>query len=414
MADGQEQSERILNLASEAGHLLLQNGAEISRVEETMERIATYYGERNENFFVLSNGIFTTGKSYANVKFIPIKGARLDKVVAINQFTRDVAAGKYTLEQAEQRLEEIRRVPEKPLWEQFLGAALGSGAFCAIFGGSLLDCAAALVAGTLVYLFLALVCAPSWSKALSNICGGALGTGLCILFSRLGFGQHLGNMIVGTLIPLIPGVAFTNGLRDIAGEDYLAGITRLLDALMVFLCIALGVCLAFIAQSGIEGEMIHLTGTITDPFTAQIPIQILASLIGTASFAVLFGVPRKFYLKCGVVGMAGWLAYLLSVRYLPLGPAGGTFIAATLVAVLSHFSARRFKCPSTVFLICGIFPLIPGAGVFWSSYFVVSTQMESAFASGFSAVKITLAIVLGIVLSANIFRPKRPRTAGTH
>ncbi|MBP5693324.1 MAG: threonine/serine exporter family protein, partial [Bacteroidales bacterium] len=80
----------------------------------------------------------------------------------------------------------------------------------------------------------------------------------------------------------------------------------------------------------------------------------------------------------------------------------------------SHFSARRFKCPSTVFLICGIFPLIPGAGVFWSSYFVVSTQMESAFASGFSAVKITLAIVLGIVLSANIFRPKRPRTAGTH
>ena len=414
MADGQEQSERILNLASEAGHLLLQNGAEISRVEETMERIATYYGERNENFFVLSNGIFTTGKSYANVKFIPIKGARLDKVVAINQFSRDVAAGKYTLEQAEQRLEEIRRVPEKPLWEQFLGAALGSGAFCAIFGGSLLDCAAALVAGTLVYLFLALVCAPSWSKAHSNICGGALGTGLCILFSRLGFGQHLGNMIVGTLIPLIPGVAFTNGLRDIAGEDYLAGITRLLDALMVFLCIALGVCLAFIAQSGIEGEMIHLTGTITDPFTAQIPIQILASLIGTASFAVLFGVPRKFYLKCGVVGMAGWLAYLLSVRYLPLGPAGGTFIAATLVAVLSHFSARRFKCPSTVFLICGIFPLIPGAGVFWSSYFVVSTQMESAFASGFSAVKITLAIVLGIVLSANIFRSKRPRTAGTH
>ena len=48
MADGLEQSERILNLASEAGHLLLQNGAEISRVEETMERIATYYGERNE------------------------------------------------------------------------------------------------------------------------------------------------------------------------------------------------------------------------------------------------------------------------------------------------------------------------------------------------------------------------------
>ena len=410
MTDGQETSERILNLASDAGHLLLQNGAEISRVEDTMERIATYYGERNENFFVLSNGIFTTGKSYANVKFIPIKGARLDKVVAINQFSRDVSAGKYTLDEAERRLEEIRRLPEKPLWEQIAGAALGSGAFCAIFGGSLLDCAAALVAGTLVYLFVALVSAPSWPKALSNICGGALGTVACILFNRLGFGENLGNMIVGTLIPLIPGVAFTNGLRDIAGEDYLAGMTRLLDALMVFLCIALGVCLAFIGQSAVEGGMIHLSGTITDPVTALLPVQMLASFIGTASFAVLFGVPREYYLKCGVVGMLGWLAYLVSVRYLPLGPAGGTFIAATLVALLSLAAAHRFKCPSTVFLICGIFPLIPGAGVFWSSYFVVSTQMDAALAAGFSAVKITLAIVLGIVLSANLLTRKLKST----
>ena len=403
MTDGQINSERILNLASEAGHLLLQNGAEISRVEDTMERIATYFGETNESFFVLSNGIFTTGKSYANVKFIPIKGARLDKVVAINQFSRDVSAGKYTLEQAEKRLEEIRNLPEKPLWEQIAGAALGSGAFCAIFGGSLLDCAAALVAGTLVYLFVALVSAPSWPKALSNICGGVLGTVACILFNRLGFGENLGNMIVGTLIPLIPGVAFTNGLRDIAGEDYLAGMTRLLDALMVFLCIALGVCLAFIGQSAVEGGMIHLSGTITDPVTALLPVQLLASFIGTASFAVLFGVPRKYYLPCGAVGMLGWLAYLVSVRYLPLGPAGGTFIAATFVALLSIAAARRLRCPSTVFLICGIFPLIPGAGVFWSSYFVVSTQMDAALASGFSAVKVTLAIVLGIVLSANLF-----------
>ena len=91
--NSQETSARILSLASEAGHILLENGAEISRVEDTMERIATHFGEQNENFFVLSNGIFTTGKAYANVKFIPIKGARLDKVVAVNQFSRDVSAG---------------------------------------------------------------------------------------------------------------------------------------------------------------------------------------------------------------------------------------------------------------------------------------------------------------------------------
>ena len=407
--NSQETSARILSLASEAGHILLENGAEISRVEDTMERIATHFGEQNENFFVLSNGIFTTGKAYANVKFIPIKGARLDKVVAVNQFSRDVSAGKYTLDEAEKKVDaeqdRLLNIKGKRSVDS-IHKALGSGAFCAIFGGSLLDCAAALVAGTLVYLFLVLVCVPSLSKALSNIFAGALGTALCILFNHFGFGQNLGNMMVGTLIPLIPGVAFTNGLRDIAGEDYLAGITRLLDAMMVFLCIAVGVCLAFIAQSAIEGGMIHLTGTITDPVTAMLPIQLAASFIGTSSFAVLFGVPRKFYLQCGVVGMAGWLTYLVFTRYLGLGPAGGTFFAATLVALLSLAAAHRFKCPSTVFLICGIFPLIPGAGVFWSSYFVVSTQMDSALAAGFTAVKITLAIVLGIVLSANLLTRK--------
>ncbi len=399
-------SEEILSLASDAGHVLLENGAEISRVEETMERIATYYGEEKENFFVLSNGIFTTGKSYANVEFIPIKGARLDKVVAVNQFSRDIAAGRYTLPQARERLEEIRRMPPKPLWEQFAGAALGSGAFCAIFGGSLPDCAAALVAGTLVYLFLMLVAAPFMSKTLGNICAGAVGTAACILFQSLGFGDTLGNMMIGTLIPLIPGVPFTNGLRDISNEDYLAGITRLLDAILVFLVIAIGVCLTFIVHSWIAGGMIQMHGTVTDPLTAVLPIQLAAAFIGTASFAVLFGVPRNGYLTCGLVGMLGWLAYLLCARYTPLGPVGGTLVAALLIALMSTAAARIRRCPSTVFLICGIFPLIPGAGVFWSSYYIVSEQMRAALGAGFTAVRVTIAIVLGIIVAADLKRLK--------
>lgn len=72
-------SEDVLKFASDAGRVLLENGAEISRVEETMERIADNYGESGERFFVLSNGIFTTGKSYANAEFIPMKGARLER-----------------------------------------------------------------------------------------------------------------------------------------------------------------------------------------------------------------------------------------------------------------------------------------------------------------------------------------------
>lgn len=396
-------SDKVLEFASDAGKVLLENGAEISRVEETMERIAENYGEKGEKFFVLSNGIFATGQSYASAEFIPIKGARLDKVVDVNQLSRDIASQKMPLAEARKRLESIKHKPAKPSWEQFLGAAFGCGAFCALFGGSLLDCLASLVAAVLLNLFAMKVTTPYLSKTLGNICAGFLGTLLCIIFHGLGFGENLGNMVVGTLILLIPGVAFTNGLRDVANEDYLAGMTRLIDALMMFLCIAIGVCFAFVAHSWTAGGVIQLNGTVTDPFTATLPMQVLAAFVGTFSFAVLFGVPRSFYLPAGIVGMLGWLVFLSISRFTPAGVFASTFLAATVVAFLSRYAALKLKCPSTVFLICGIFPLIPGAGVFWSAYYIASSQYEAAMSSGLNAVKITLAIVLGIIIAANVF-----------
>ena len=86
----------VLETAMEAGHILLENGAEIFRVEETMERIAAHYGVERKDFFVLSNGIFTTGDcepgqrggQYARVQHIPVKSAQLDRVVAVNQLSR--------------------------------------------------------------------------------------------------------------------------------------------------------------------------------------------------------------------------------------------------------------------------------------------------------------------------------------
>lgn len=402
-------SEKVLGLASEAGRILLENGAEISRVEETMERIASNYGEEGEKFFVLSNGIFTTGRSYANAEFIPIKGARLDKVVAVNQLSRDIARLNLPFDAARRRLDEIKMLAATPLWLQFLVAALGCGGFCAIFGGSIMDCAASLIAAVALNLFVVKLSAPYLSKTLGNICAGFLGTMLCILLYSAGIGYSLGNMVVGTLILLIPGVAFTNGLRDVANEDYLAGMTRLVDALMMFLCIAAGVCFAFVVHGWFTGGVMSMGGTLTDPLTGTIPFQMLASLVGTASFAVLFGVPLKYCPACGVVGMLGWAAYLTVMRFSPVGAFAATLLAATLVAFMSRFAAKRLLCPSTVFLICGIFPLIPGAGVFWSAYYIASSQLSEALHTGMNAVKITIAIVLGIIIAANVFHGDRSR-----
>ncbi len=395
---------QALAIASEAGHILLENGAEISRVEETMERIASHYGVDSKSFFVLSNGIFTTSSfnKYANVEFIPFKGTQLDKVVAVNQLSRDIVAGKYTLDEAAARLKEIRTMRPHPVWEQVLASALGSAGFCIVFGGGLLDCAASFVCGILLWLFVLYVTAPHMSKIVGNIVGGFFVTLLCIVFHRIGFGHSLPNMIIGAIIPLIPGVPFVNGVRDVANEDYIAGATRLLDAMLVFFCIAAGVALAFVCDGLVFGELIVLKGMTVDPVTFAMPIQIIASFIGTAAFAVLFGVPRKYYVLCGVSGVLGWILYMVLARYAGFTPPAATVFATMLVVLSARYFSVLDKCPAIVFLLCGIFPLVPGAGVFWTSYYVVSDQLRLALGSGFMAVKVTIAIVLGIILISEL------------
>jgi len=391
--------KHALEVASLAGHILLENGAEISRVEETMERIANHYGVESKNFFVLSNGIFTTGQSgYAKVEFIPFKGAQLERVVAVNQISRDICCGRYTVSEARDALLCVRSMKPKHWISQIIGSAVGSAGFCVIFGGGLMDAAAAFVAGMLLWAFVVFVTAPYMSKTLGNIAGGALGTLLCVLFHKMGFGVSLGNMIVGSLIPLIPGVAFTNGIRDIAGEDYIAGTTRLLDAIMVFFCIAAGVVITFMADAVIEGQMLVVNGTEPDAMMGRLPFQMLAAFVGTLGFAVLFGVPARHYIQTAVVATIGWLVYIVLTKHAVMGMASSTFLATIVVVLLARMFAIWFKTIETVFLITGIFPMIPGGGIFWTVFFLVSSRLGTALNSGFAALEVTAAIVLGIMV----------------
>lgn len=393
----QDGNSKILNLAYEAGAILLENGAEISRVEDTIQRIAKHYGIEDVNVFVLSNGIMATGDNYARSKFIPIKGSSLDKVVAVNQLSRDVTKGKCDVGQLEHRLREIRAMKPKPVFEQVVASALGSAAFCIIFGGGFYDSLIATIAGFLLWMFMLFVGRHHLSRIMSNVLGGLLSSLFCIVMFKLGFGTHLSNMIIGAVIPLIPGVAFTNGIRDLANEDYIAGVTRLLDALLTFFCIALGVALSFIIDSLIYGQMHILDPLAASSETAFLYVQLPSAFIGTWAFAVLFGVPRKYYIDCGLCGMIGWMLYLVLLRHSTLSPTIVVFFATTLVALTALIQSIIRRCPVTVFLISGIFPLVPGAGIFWTSYNLVSNDLYAAMQTGAVAIKATIAIALGIL-----------------
>lgn len=122
--------------------------------------------------------------------------------------------------------------------------------------------------------------------------------------------------------------------------------------------------------------------------------EIFAAVLGTIAFSILFAVPRKFYPLCGVIGGCSWIIYTLCSQWsVPLA----SFIAAMTVVLLSRIFSVWKHCPVTLFLIPGIFPLVPGANVYWTAFYFVTNEPKLASMNGYMAVKIAFSIVLGIV-----------------
>lgn len=130
--------------------------------------------------------------------------------------------------------------------------------------------------------------------------------------------------------------------------------------------------------------------------------NIVCSFFGTIAFAILFNVPRRFYLSCGVIGTLGWVVYCIALPHssVPLASFCGSFT----VVLISRILTVPMKCPITMFLVPGIFPLIPGASVYYMAYDLVINDTEKAGESGFMALKIAFAIVFGIITVVSIPR----------
>ena len=125
-------------------------------------------------------------------------------------------------------------------------------------------------------------------------------------------------------------------------------------------------------------------------------IQIMAAFAATVAFSLLFNVPKKQYFYCGLTGAIGWFFYLCSNTIFSVVTA--SFIATVFITTFSRFFAVVRKTPITVFLISGIFPIVPGAGIYYASYYLIMNDTILANAKGLETVKIACAIALGIVV----------------
>lgn len=130
-------------------------------------------------------------------------------------------------------------------------------------------------------------------------------------------------------------------------------------------------------------------------------IQFLVSLVATLSFAVLFSAPKSELFFCGLAGAIGWIVYLIFLNFndsITIANLTATFA----LTVFSRTIASLRKNPVTVYLISGIFPLVPGAGIYYTSYYFIMNEMSQCSKYGMETAKVAGAIVLGIIFGFSL------------
>lgn len=133
--------------------------------------------------------------------------------------------------------------------------------------------------------------------------------------------------------------------------------------------------------------------------------QFLLGGVGTLCFGMLFGIPRKCYLACATTGAVGWLTYELAVM-LGVGAVTANLLAAIPLTLLARIFAVTLKAPVTVFLLSGIFPLVPGAGIYYTAYYFIQNDNIQMAASAAETVKIAAALAISISLVLGVPFPK--------
>ena len=148
-----------------------------------------------------------------------------------------------------------------------------------------------------------------------------------------------------------------------------------------------------------------------NPYLITLLKESAAAAVGTVAFALLFSVERRHYLTCAVIGGLGWVLDSLLQR-LGFTPAMARLCSSAFVALSARMLAVRQHCPGIILMIPGLFPLIPGGSVYWTVHHMVANRLSLASETGFNALKLTVALVFGIVLvfelPQDLFRPAGP------
>ncbi|WP_207720851.1 threonine/serine exporter family protein [Lawsonibacter celer] len=242
--------DKLMALSAELGYRLMESGAEIYRVEESMQLLLHAYGVTFGEVFAIPNCIIVTltapdGRPVTQIRRVPAHGTNLDQVERLNDLCRRLCRGTPPLDEAAALLEETLRRPRSySLPVQLFAYFLGCGSFVLFFGGSWRDGLCGGVCGTILGLCLTGMNRLRTNAFFKTIAGALISALIAVLLVGLRLGAHQDRIIIGTLMVLVPGIAFTNAMRDVMAGDMVAGISKITEALFIGAAIALGTALA--------------------------------------------------------------------------------------------------------------------------------------------------------------------------
>ncbi|TYR80243.1 threonine/serine exporter family protein [Priestia megaterium] len=240
----------IMDVCLLAGKIMLESGAETYRVEDTMMRIAASFGIQTSHSYVTPTGIMFSleTREPTKTKLIRISERTTDlkKVTMVNSVSRQISQGDLSLEEAYELLKEIERANVSfPLWVQLAAASISSGCFLIMFKGQWLDFIPAMFAGglgffTLVY-FHRLIPIKFFAEFTASLIIGTLSA----LFVTIGIGIELDKIIIGSVMPLVPGLLITNAVRDLMAGHLLSGLSKGAEAFLTAFAIGAGIAVVF-------------------------------------------------------------------------------------------------------------------------------------------------------------------------
>ena len=393
----------LLDLTISLGYRLAMAGAETFRVEECVNRIFAAYGIDAEAFAItncLTVSIKTeSGKPMTRMRRIGVHGNDLDAVERYSNLSRKICTEHPDPLIA---LEWLKDTDNSRVYYGNLmfmvGNFMGAAGFAIMFGATWWETLISGMCGLIVGLVDIFMNKLKANQFFRIIIAAFLMSMPAYAFVTHGIIGNADSVIIGALMLLVPGLLFTNAMRDIINGDTNSGMNRIIQVFLIAIAIALGTGAAW----GVSTEL-WCTPVSLPSLNHSFPVQLLGSFIGCMGFAILFNIHGPGGLLCGLGGIISWAVYLLVLKHTG-NDLTAYFWAGLASAAYAEIMARVRKYPAISYLVVSIFPLIPGASVYYTMNYAVQGEMQLFADRGTHTIAIAGVIAVGILLVSTGFR----------